>query len=228
MAPPPASRALEPQPRAAVDARDRLGVEAAVRRVLVLGGAVLAHGEAAHRGVGPVVGQAHGDREARAAVGAVDEGIAAPPVGRVEQLGQAVVTDGEVGRDERAGRRRRVGSRRWRTPARRSGAPARARRRRHAPRGAPRRPVGRGTRRAAAGPLDLDEDAVGVVADVAGQAERGGQAVDEGPEPDPLDQTGHPDAEADRRPRSWPGRSAPSPLRRPSVTAASRCIRPKL
>ena len=76
--------------------------------------------------------------------------------------------------------------------------------------------------------LDLDEDTPRVVADVAGQTELGGQAVHVGPEPDALDQAGHAEAEADRRLRRGHAGHAGDPLRRPSVTAASRCIRPKL
>ena len=75
-----------PQHRAGVG----LGVEAAVGRVLVLGAAGGAHGKAGHRGQRPVVGDAAHDREARPAVGAVDERVAVAAVGGVEQLAQAV------------------------------------------------------------------------------------------------------------------------------------------
>ena len=101
--------------RPALRARQRLGVEAAVAGVVVLGRARGAEREPGHRGVGSVVGQPHGDREPRTAVRAVDERVAVPAVGRVEQLAQAVVAHGDVGRDERdpAARRgsRRSGSR---------------------------------------------------------------------------------------------------------------------
>ena len=97
-----------------------------------------------------------------------------------------------------------------------------------------RRGVGRPARRSkrstsAARALDLDEDAFGVVADVAGQAELGRQAVHERPEPDALDHAGHPDPVADdaSRPRPATVMRLSAPFR-PSVTAASRCIRPKL
>ena len=79
-----------------------------------------------------------------------------------------------------------------------------------------------------AGPLDLDEHALGVVADVAGQTEPAGEAVHVGPEPDALDEAGHAEAEANQRPRRDYAGHAGEPLRRPRVTAASRCIRPKL
>ena len=48
-------------------------------------------------------GHAAHDREARAAVRAVDERVAEAAVGGVEELGQAVVAGGRVGRDERGG-----------------------------------------------------------------------------------------------------------------------------
>ena len=79
-----------------------------------------------------------------------------------------------------------------------------------------------------AGALDLDEDAGGVVADVPGQTELGGQAVHVGPEPHALDEAGHTEAEAFGRRRRGDAGHAGDPLRRPRVTAASRCIRPKL
>jgi hypothetical protein len=74
-------------------------VEAAVERVVVLARAVLAHGEAAHGGERPVVGERLDDRVARPAVGAVDERVAVPAVGRVAHLAQAVVAHRQVGRD---------------------------------------------------------------------------------------------------------------------------------
>ncbi|MCK7527005.1 MAG: hypothetical protein MZV64_60070 [Ignavibacteriales bacterium] len=48
---------------------------------------------------GAVVGDVLDDGEARSAVGAVDEGIAVAPVVGVEEFAQAVVADGDVGRD---------------------------------------------------------------------------------------------------------------------------------
>ena len=86
----------------------------------------------------------------------------------------------------------------------------------------------RNSSRAAAGALHLDEHTLAVVPHVARQAESSRQTVDVGPEPDPLDETGHAESEADRRPLRDQVGHAPGPLRRPSVTAASRCIRPKL
>ena len=76
-----------PEPRPAGRAADRLGVESAVRRVVVLGRALRAHGERRHGGQRPVVGHAGDDGEPGPAVGAVDERVAEPPVRRVGQLG---------------------------------------------------------------------------------------------------------------------------------------------
>src|SRR5207248_6552338 len=86
--------------RAAIGTAHRLGVEAAVGRVVVLGGAALAHGERRHGGERPVVGHAPHDGEAGPAVGAVGERVAVAAVGLVEQFGQTVVTGGGVGRDQ--------------------------------------------------------------------------------------------------------------------------------
>ena len=76
----------EPEPRPARRAAHGLGVEPAVGRIVVLGRARGAHGEAAHRRQRPVVGHVPHDREPRPAVGAVDERVAEPAVGRVGQL----------------------------------------------------------------------------------------------------------------------------------------------
>ncbi len=81
----------QPRARPALRAGVRLGVEAAVERVLVLRPAGRAEREAGHRRARAVVGDAAHDREARAAVGAVDERVAEAAVARVAQLGQAGV-----------------------------------------------------------------------------------------------------------------------------------------
>ena len=90
------------QSRPTDGAGDRLRVEAAVERILVLTTALVAQGEAGHRRVGTVVGNAADDREARPALRAVDEGVAEAAVGRVEELTQAVVAGGDVRWDQRA------------------------------------------------------------------------------------------------------------------------------
>ena len=63
-----------------IGAGQGLGVEAAVRRGFVFGAAVVAERKISHRGVGPVVGHGRDDGVARAALGAIDEGVAAAPL----------------------------------------------------------------------------------------------------------------------------------------------------
>ena len=87
---------VRPADRTAV----RLGVVAAVFNVVIFPFAVRAHGEAPHGGQRPIVGHVPHDGEARAAVGAVDEGVAVSPVLRVQQLPFTVLTEADVRRDE--------------------------------------------------------------------------------------------------------------------------------
>ena len=94
-------RRIQVQPRPTDEAGVRLRVEAPVGRVAVLGGALGAHREVAHGRHRPVVGHVGDDREARPAVGAVDERVAVAPVTGGEQLGEAVRARRDVGRDER-------------------------------------------------------------------------------------------------------------------------------
>ncbi len=86
--------------RPAVRARGRLGVEAAVGRILVLAAAGGAQRKPGHRRVGAVVRNGGDDGEARPAVRAVHERVAVAAVGRVEELAQAVVAGGGVGWDQ--------------------------------------------------------------------------------------------------------------------------------
>jgi len=90
---------FQPDAGAADGAGVGLGVEAAIRRIIVLRLASGAHAEGGHRRLGPIVGDIADDGEARAAVRAVDEGIAVASVARVKKLSQAIVADGDVGRD---------------------------------------------------------------------------------------------------------------------------------
>ncbi len=76
-----------------------LGVKAAVGRMFVLSTAQRAQGKAVHGGIHAVVGHIPDDREPRAAVRAVDEGISVAPVAGIEKFLQAVGTGGEVRRD---------------------------------------------------------------------------------------------------------------------------------
>ncbi len=86
--------------RAADRAGVGLGVEAAVQRVFVFPLAVGAHLEDAHGGQRPVVGDVLDDGEARAAVGAVGEGIAVAAVALGENFLQAGAAGGDIRRDE--------------------------------------------------------------------------------------------------------------------------------
>ena len=60
-----------------------------------------------------VVGQAADHRVARTAVGAVDVGIAIPPIARVEQLREAFLAHRQIGRDARRWAARARGSPGW-------------------------------------------------------------------------------------------------------------------
>jgi hypothetical protein len=176
----------EAEPRPTGRAGVRLRVEAPVARALVLAPAGGAHAEVRHRGRGPVVGHVGRDREAGAAVGAVGEGVAVAPVGRVGHLGQALVAGGEVGRDREAARTRDL-ARDDHEPARRLGrdrAPV------EALDGRPRRGA-RGERghegvEGALGGERLDGDAEGIVPHAAGDPPRARDAVDPGAEAHPL------------------------------------------
>ena len=180
------------QPGPAGGAADRLRMEPAVRRVVVLRRTRLAHGEGGHRCVGPVVGHVSHDGEPRPAVGAVDERVRIPPVRGIAELGQAAGAHGAVGRHQ--------------------GGPLgpRCARRNREPRTAvwpqvcghdlvdprQRRGItfhrGQELRHRGGGPFDLREHALGVVADETGQAKPRRQRVDERAEADPLHRPGDP------------------------------------
>ncbi len=193
----------QPQPRPAVRTADRLGMEPAVGGVVVFRRAGGAHGEPGHRGQRPVVGHAAHDREPRSAVRAVDERVAEPPVGRVGQLGQAVGARRGVRRDQGAPSAVALAGRYGE-----AGQPA-------GPDAPDRDPVDPGQwRRLALKPVKerghrrgrsfhLGEHAVDVVADVAGQAQAGGERVDEGAEAHPLDDALHPHRGPDPAGRLW-------------------------
>ena len=102
---PAAGAASNAELRPARRAGDRLGVEAPVAGIVVLRRALAQSGKPAMVVLRPVVGQAKRDGEPGAAVGAVDERVAVAPVGRVEQLGQAVLAHRHVRRHERPARR---------------------------------------------------------------------------------------------------------------------------
>ncbi len=194
----PTFRVPERQVRAAGRAGIGLRVEPAVARVLVFAPARLAHLEPGHRRVRPVVRQRLDDREPRAAVRAVGEGIAVASVGWIEDLGQALWTGGDVGQDQRrlraagafanleAGEADRVEIRRLQ--------PVDDRARRTVAGDAQQELLERG-----APAFDLDDHTRRGVDDPAAQAEIRGEAIDEWPEPDALDGASDLHAEALRR-----------------------------
>jgi hypothetical protein len=93
------SRPVPARPRPAGGAGHGLGVEAAVAGVLVFRAAGGAHLERRHGGLRPVIGQPVEDRQPRAAMGAIGEGVAMAPVGRVADFAQAIGAGGGIGRD---------------------------------------------------------------------------------------------------------------------------------
>ena len=202
-----------------------LGVVAAVGDVGVLAMAVFAHGERPHGGALPVVGHALDNGEPRPAVGAVEKGVAVPSVLGVSHLPQTVLTDAHV--------RAHLGVRE-RLPH--AGQDVKAR--------LSRGGNGNGADPANAGqhrglllqkrhelgylvwlPLQLQLRPLGGVADEAGQAQLGGEAVDGGAKPHPLHQPLHLQANAGAlshrlsrllpwqlwRPRPWPSTRQSAP-----------------
>src|SRR5215204_2584892 len=191
----------QPYLRSAAGTGVGLGVEASVGGILVLAAAVGAHGKARHRSRGPVVRDHAGDGEARAAVRAVGERVTVTPVRGVQKVGQAIVAGCDVRRDE--------------------GLPAESlpalldtelyvpERRERLPEDGLDHGQGRGVLLEPAhkafeflrSALDLDVDALSVVADHSREPVTARQGVDERPEADPLhDATdGDPAALADRR-----------------------------
>ena len=165
------------------------------------------------------------------AIRAIDEGVPVAAVAGIEQLAHAVIADCDVRRDEGADGGRALAPDDAEGPL-----PPRLDRRRldGVDAGERRRITGEaqleGFERGRVA-LDLDEHALGVVADVAAEAQSGGQPMDERPEADTLHDAAHPESTAHHGGCGEPGRSrAGMPLRsaRPSVTAASRWSRPKL
>jgi len=73
-------------------------MESSVAGVGVFRSTCFAHREVAHGGHGTVVRDVLDDREAWSAVGAVDERVSTPAVGRIQELRFASATCGDVGR----------------------------------------------------------------------------------------------------------------------------------
>ena len=87
--------------RPAVKAGIGLRVKTPVEWVGILRGALGAHGKTIHRRGRSVIRQRSDDGKAWAAVSAVDKGVVIASVGGIEQLAQAIVAGGDIGRDER-------------------------------------------------------------------------------------------------------------------------------
>jgi hypothetical protein len=100
-----ASGIQEAQLRSTTRASDRLGVEAAIGRVVILGLAGGAQGEFGHRGSRPIVGQLPDDRPAWSAIRAIRERVAIARLPRVGDLFTAGRASGQVSRDRRPRRR---------------------------------------------------------------------------------------------------------------------------
>ena len=191
-------RGAEAHRRPAVGTRIRLGVEAAVGGVVVLGLAARAHPKAGHGGERAVVRHAAHDREARAAVRAVHERVAVAAVRGVEELAQAVLAGGGVGRHAGVGLAP--------APALADHEPALARglerRGEHALHPGQRRRLGgqplleAPQRRRLA--LHLDQHSALVVQHEAGQPQLAGEPVHVGPEPHALHHPLHAGAHAPR------------------------------
>lgn len=164
-----------------------LGVEAAVRGVFVFAAAGGAHGKASHSGEGAIVGNVVNDAVARAAVGAVGEGVVVAAAVGVASFGEAVVAGGDVGGDEGKGGAGRVAF------ADGEGCVAGGRdigaedfgdadeRRGFGAQGG-EEGIDRGRRA-----FNLDEDAARGVEDEAGERVAAGEVVDPGTEADALD-----------------------------------------
>ncbi len=183
------------QARAADGAADRLGMEAAVGRVVVVARAGCAHGEGRHRGLRPVVGEPARQREARAAMRAGDERIPVETACRIEHIVEAGLAHRRVRHDAGAH------------------GPAFARRNRKAciaQRGEAfdldRIDAGERRRRAAqaveefsgAHALDLEGDAVGSVAHEAAELEPGREPIGERAEAHALHGATHAQPQAHR------------------------------
>ena len=87
--------------RPAIKAGIGLRVKTPVEWVGILRGALGTHGKTIHRRGRSVIRQQSDDGKAWAAVSAVDKGVVIASVGGIEQLAQAIVAGGDIGRDER-------------------------------------------------------------------------------------------------------------------------------
>ena len=185
---------LEPQLRPTVGTGIGLGVKTAVGGIAIFGGAAGAEVEIAHRGIGAIVGNGLDDRQTRAAVGAVGEGIAVTSIVGIEDFRNTGVAGGRIGRG--AGSDRGVGagddgktggwmSRRQRFALDR--VDPRQRRRLAAQ-------IGNQLANGIGRPMQFDQHALAVVAYRSGQTGGMGQPPDKGPEPHALHRSAHANA----------------------------------
>ena len=214
-------RAVQVEPRSAHVAGVGLRVEAPVRGVDVLRAAFRTHLERLHRRGGPVVGQRLDDREARAAVRAVRERVAVPPVRRVGQLREARGARGDVGRDEGevAAWPPTRGSRTTAKPSGSTASTSPTARPPSAARGA-RRPSREPPRPRPASPSTTIVTPSAVLFTQPVEPALAGEVVDEGAEPDPLHDAAHLDARGRRH-----GSTAPAGGSSTASLAVQRDVR---
>jgi hypothetical protein len=86
--------------RPALTASVRLGVEAAIKWIVILRLASGAHLEVTHGCLGAVIGHVLDYGEARSAIGAVGKRVTIAAVTRIQQLTKASLTRGDIGGDE--------------------------------------------------------------------------------------------------------------------------------
>ena len=210
----------EAQPGPARSAADGLRVEPSVGRVVVLARARVAHGEAGHRGARAVVGNVAHDREPRPAVRAVEERVAVPTVGGIEELTETVVAGCRVCGHERASRPAGIARDDGEVGVTARGQARRVQLVDRGERGQVGFDLGDKALDRVGRPLDLDEHAALVVADEAGECVPVRHVVHERAEADPLHDA------ADLHPHAYRRRSGRSPLAS-GVGHAASVIPPK-
>ena len=86
-----ASKFAKLQTRSALRAGKRLGMKSAVAWIGILGRALRTEGKARHRRIGTIIRQPFDQGVARAALGAINEGVAEAPISRITHFGKAFV-----------------------------------------------------------------------------------------------------------------------------------------
>lgn len=188
-----ADRGLKPDVRSASPAGIWLSVETAVERIVVFSLTLGTHREDGHRCLRTVVRDAASDGETRPTVGAIQEWVAVPAVAGVEEFAKAIGAGSGIGRDAGAYAAQHLAGDDTKASL------ARERKIRCYDR------IDSGERwsfagqalqkcfNAGHGPFKLDDHAVGVVSDEACEVFFGCEVIDEGPEPDTLNDTPDPD-----------------------------------